>query len=211
VTVDDVEIYNQIFSENDGLKRIMVPYESGTIGNISVTFVEETLASGCGIHINSVVWWKYNRSLPDWSAKVFDKNAVTVVIGDSWIDRYEVDNSGDGIVPQELRTIVAELGGTGTITGKGFSGSTTTHGLVNFDTDVAPHNPDQVVICWFTNDQNLWKPDYQRWVNGIYKLIKRCQEIGARPIVVRPLPTNSLAQSIEHGNWSNLLAPGLID
>ncbi|WP_287359898.1 hypothetical protein [Mesorhizobium sp.] len=92
----------------------------------------------------------------------------------------------------------------------GQAGQDAEFGLTFFDTLVTPETPKQVVIPYFTNDHNDYGDDgWARWLTAMYKLGRKCQAIGARPIFILPLPTSSVTQAIGHGIWADELGYGL--
>lgn len=212
VTVDGVGILDQTYTENDGLKRILLDYPAGTTGAITVTAADETWsATSTGIYIGDVIWWTYDRLGITWTNPVIDKNVKTVVIGDSWTTFYPAGGSGvDGVLGTELQAAMTAAAGTGTVVSVGQAGQDAEFGLTVFDTLVTPEAPKQVVILYFTNDHNTYGDDgWARWLTAMYKLGRKCQAIGARPIFIMPLPTSSLGQAIGHGVWADELGYGL--
>lgn len=189
-----------------GLNRIVVPFVAASSITVTVTNSGQdgsnTLA---GPVIDCVTFWVPDRVLPDWTARVIDKNAKTVVMGDSWTSFYS------GVLGSEVQSLMAADGGGGEVISVGVGGTTAEQGLASFDSAVVPHAPSQVLINYFTNDHNQYgDAGYDRWRIAMYRLGIRCQEIGARPIFVMPLPTSSLTQAIGHGIWSDNFGQGLM-
>lgn len=207
VVVDGVTLLDQTYTENDGLQRIIVPYTNGTSGTITFTITDATVHYPGGLNIGDITWWAYDRTPSGyaWTDSVIDKNAKTVVIGDSWTARYS------NVLGTELQAAMIADGGTGTVVNVGLSGTTAqNYGLSNFDSLVVPQAPAQVVILFFTNDHNAYgDAGYERWLKYMYQIGRRCQAIGARPIFVMPLPTQSFGQAVGHGIWAEELGAGL--
>lgn len=214
VVVDGVTLLDKTYSENDGLQRIIVPYSNGISGTVTFTMTDPTVIFPGGINIGDVTWWSYDRvpSGYSWSDSVIDKNAKTVVIGDSWTTFYPGTPGGsDGAFGRELQAAMTAAGGTGVVKSVGLGGATAeNYGLPNFDALVATENPAQVLICFFTNDHNQYGDSgYERWLMSMFRIGRKCQSIGARPIYVMPMPTQSGGQSVGHGIWADELGAGL--
>lgn len=210
VTVDGVDILDQTYSANDGLQRVLVDYTDGDSGTITVTASDETWVSGVGLQIGDTTWWTYDRT-ETWTDKIIDKNAKTVVIGDSWTTYYPAGGSGvDGVLGTELQAAMTADGGTGVVVSVGEAGTTAEYGLTQFDTLVAPEAPGQVVILYGINDKTSYGvANYARWVNAMYRIGLKCQSIGARPIFMMPAPTSSFSQALDMSVWADELGPGL--
>jgi hypothetical protein len=211
--VDGVDIFDQTFVRNDGLVRILVDFPSGTSGVVTVTYSDDTGPTNTTGYVDCVNWWTYDR-VPNgfaWTDRVIDKNGNVVILGDSWSTFYPtVPGQSDGALGQELQSLMTAAGGTGTVTSVGVAGTTAEYGLANFNTVVAPLNPTQVIIEFFTNDRNQYgDANYQRWLNALYAIGQKCQAIGAEPIFISPLQTSSLSQAIVHGIWADRLGVGL--
>ena len=214
VVVDAVTLLDAAYTENAGLQRVVVPYTAGTSGTITVTFGDNASPFGCNINVGDVTWWKYDRTPQgyNWADPVIDKNVKTVVIGDSWTTYYpSTPGSNNGVFGRELQAAMTAAGGTGVVKSVGLGGTTAeNYGLPNFDTLVMPEAPLQVVIMFFTNDHASYGDyNYGRWLSAMYKIGRKCQAIGARPIYVMPLPTQSIGQSIGHGIWADEFGAGL--
>lgn len=214
VVVDGVTLLDQTFTENHGLQRIVVPYTAGVSATVTFTLTDATVLYPGGIAVGDVTFWAYDR-IPQgfaWTDPVIDKNAKTVVLGDSWTTFYPSTVGGkDGALVRELQAAMTGAGGTGTVVGVGTGGTDAEFGLTEFDSKVAPELPKQVVICYFTNDHNEYSDyGYARWLTAMYKLGRRCQAIGARPIFVMPLPTQSGGQTVGHGIWADEFGAGML-
>lgn len=209
VVVDSVTLLDQTYTANAGLQRIVVPYSNGNSGAITITCASNE-SNDYPLNVDTVTWWAYDRvpSGWSWSDSVIDKNAKTVILGDSWTVYYPDGGSGsDGVLGVELQAAMTEAGGSGTVVSVGAGGTTAEYGLAVFDSLVAPENPQQVVFCYFTNDHNTYSQE--RWKSAIYKLARKCQNIGARPVFIMPLPTQSLGQTLGHGTWANAMSRGI--
>ncbi|BAP80896.1 hypothetical protein MT1_3721 [Pseudomonas sp. MT-1] len=109
-----------------------------------------------------------------------------VALGDSWVAGYL-----EGSIQREPLTnqLAAELPNA-TIINAGVGGNTVQDLLARFDTDVAPHNPDYVVINTGTNDaanpaSGTFFPNAVDFFQKTYaELLGRIQSIGARPIII---------------------------
>lgn len=205
VVVDAVTLHNTNYTENHGLQRIVVPYTNGTSGTITVKRIDETGDFHVALHVGDVTWWEYDRTPYQWAwtDSVIDKNAKTVVWGDSWSALYS------NVLGGELQAAMTAAGGTGVVVNVATGGDTAENGLEDWAL-VAAQNPAQVVIEFFTNDQSAYGADgYARWLTTLYKMGRKCQAIGARPIFVMPLPTQALGQTINHGIWAERLGDGL--
>lgn len=214
VVVDAVTLLDVTYGENDGLQRIVVPYTNGTSATVTITMADEAGAfPNKNLFIDSITWWAYDR-VPvgyAWTDPVIDKSENLVVLGDSWTTFYPSVAGGiDGALVRELQTAITAAGGVGTVTGVGTAGTTAEYGLSKFDAVVAPKNPKAVLICYFTNDQNQYGYyGSSRWLSAMFKLGRKCQLIGARPVFLMPLPTQSQGQGIGHGIWADAFGAGL--
>ena len=199
VLIDGVSVYDQTFTE---LRRVVVPYAAATTGLLRVTIAA---AVSTNPTIGDTTWWAYDRT-ETWTDPVINKNKNVVVMGDSWSARYS------GGLGQELQAAITEAGGTGTVTTVATGGHTAENGLARFDADVAPllAAGDTVVIEFFTNDHNSFGVENSdRWLSALYAIGRKCQALGAHPVFVMPLPTQSLSQSAEHGIWTERIGAGL--
>lgn len=216
VVVDTITLHDVTYAENDGLQRIVVPYTAGTNATITITFADEAgVFPGKNLIIDSATWWAYDRTPQGfaWTDSVIDKNVKTVILGDSWTAYYPATGGGvDGVLGVELRAAIVAASGTGLVKSVGTGGTTAEFGLTEFDAKVTPEAPKQVVICYFTNDRNQYGGDYayDRWLTAMYKLGRKCQAIGARPIFIMPQPTQSFSQAIGHGIWADAFGAGLL-
>lgn len=202
VIVDGVTQYDVTFDDYDGLRHIVVPFTAANeaVVRIRRTADEDIFATTI---VDRVTAWAYDRDDP-WGGYLVDENAKTVVIGDSWT------RWADDQLTNEMQAIMSSRGGTGEVINVGQGGMTAEWGLANFDTLVAPHNPEQVVILFFTNDKNTFgAANYNRWLGALYEIGRKCQAIGARPIFINPSPTQSIAQSADHGIWASRIGLGL--
>lgn len=203
LVVDGVTVLDKAYLPEEGLVRIIQPYTAASSATLTITRDDETT----GIHslrICDVTFWAYDRS-ETWADPVIGKDEKVVVIGDSWTEYYS-----DGLGAELAQAQIDAGGTTGSVVSVGVSGMTAEWGLANFDTLVAPENPDAVVILFFTNDRNSFGVNNSgRWLRAMYQIGLKCQAIGARPIFVMPLPTASISQSAEHGVWSEMIGTGL--
>lgn len=109
-----------------------------------------------------------------------------VALGDSWVAGYLA-----GSVQREPLTtqLAAELPNA-TIINAGLGGNAVQDLLARFDTDVAPHKPDYVVINTGTNDAAnpasvTFFPNAVDFFQKTYaELLGKIQSIGARPIII---------------------------
>ena len=210
VVVDAVSLLDQTFTENDGLQRILVPYTNGTSGTITFTFTDPAVIFPGGIMVGDVTWWAYDRART-WTDAVIGPNERLVIIGDSWTAFYPATANGvDGVLGTEIKAAMVDAAGTGTVNSVGLSGTTAEYSLSQFDIKVAPLTPTAVLIVDFTNDCNQYgSAGFERWLTAMYKIGQKCQAIGARPIFLVPLPTQSVNQSVSHGIWADELGAGL--
>lgn len=212
--VDGVPFHDETYTESDGLVRIFKAFPAGNIGTITIT---PTTDDPAGVIHDDVTWWVYDRlaggndGTDVWTSRVIDTNAKTVVYGDSWTTFYETTPmQADGVLGRELQALMTAAGGSGQVIGAGQGGQTAEWGLANFDTRVAPHNPKQVLILFFTNDGNQYGDYvYDRWMTAMFKIGRKCQMIGAKPIFIMPSQTSAINQSIRHGIWASALGKGL--
>lgn len=125
---------------------------------------------------------------------VSKENAVIVGLGDSWI-------AGDAANNPERESIMTQLAlemPRATIINAGLGGNKIDQMLARFDTDVAVHNPDYVIINTGTNEAyNPYSSTYDptsinAFIAYYLQLIGKIQAIGARPIILGP---PALAQS----------------
>lgn len=198
VLLDGVETFNQTYT---AFTRVAVPYSGATTGVIEVT---TTAAVSTQISFGDLTWWAYDRSVT-WGSRVIGTNDKVVEIGDSWSARY---SGGIGL---ELAQAQIDAGGTtGSVTTVALGGQTSEWGLAQFDSQVAPLAPNVVVIEYFVNDRNSFGgANYDRWLSAMYQIGRKCQAIGARPVFVMPLPTQSQSQSVELGQWAERIGAGL--
>lgn len=115
-----------------------------------------------------------------------NESAKIVVLGDSWV-------AGDPGAPVERAALTVHLQKElprATLINAGLGGNKVWEMLARFDTDVAPHKPDGVIVVTGTNEaynpsSGIFFPnaveDFLR-VYGV--LIGKILEIGARPIIV---------------------------
>lgn len=211
---DGVTALDNTYTENSGLQRIVVPFTSAAQAEVTITMADELGDfPNHSLIIDQVRFWAYDRvnSTTVWSDKIINKNSKTVVLGDSWTTYYATTPGGsDGAFVRELQSLMTAAGGTGVVVGVGTAGTTAEYGLTEFDLKVAPQAPEQVVINYAVNDLNSFGAgNYGRWLTAMYKLGRKCQAIGARPIFIMPLPTQSESQVQGLGNWATKIARGL--
>lgn len=205
VVADAVTVHNTNYTENDGLVRVLVDLTDVDSVTVTVTRTDETGDSSVGIRIGDVYFWDYDRTEYGflWTDSVIDKNAKVVVLGDSNGDYYS------DLFGTELQAAMTAAGGTGTVTSITTSGDTAENGLEDWSL-VEAQNPKQVVILYWTNDHNSYgTAGFARWLTAMYKIGRKCQAIGARPIFMMPLPTQSFGQAVNHGNWTHHIGAGL--
>lgn len=212
VEVNGTGIADQTYTPNDGLVRARIPVTGASSVTVKATNVDETGGNSAGPKIDSVTLWVYDRTPTTfaWSDPIIKKNGKIVVLGDSWTTFYPtVLGQPDGVLGRELQQAMHDDGGSGTVVSVGTGGTTAEYGLTEFEGKVAPENPDQVVILYFTNDHNQYgDAGYERWLSAMTKLGLKCQAIGAEAIFISPLPTSSFSQAIGHGVWANQLCRG---
>ena len=196
--LDGIETYNQTFT---AFTRVVVPYSNANTGTIEITFAG-TAASAA--RFGDLTWWAYDRAAA-WNDTVIQPNDKVVVLGDSWSARYS------GGLGTEIAQAQLDAGGvSGSVATVAQGGMTSEWGLAQFDVQVAPLSPDVVVIEYFVNDINSFgDANYLRWLVSLYKLGLKCQQIGARPLFVMPLPTQSQGQSSSLGTWAEKLGAGV--
>ena len=199
VVADGVTVYNETFT---ALTRVVAPFTAATTVVIEITGDSTTLTEP---RVGDTTCWVYDRT-ETWTDPAIDKNKNVVVLGDSWSARY---SGGLGL---ELQAAITAAGGTGTVTTVATGGTTAEFGLARFDADVAPllAAGDSVVIEYFTNDHNSFGvANSDRWLSALYAIGRKCQALGAHPIFVMPLPTQSQSQSAGHGQWAERIGAGL--
>jgi hypothetical protein len=198
VLLDGVETFNQTYT---AFTRVAVPFSGATTGVIEVT---TTAAVSTQIDFGDLTWWAFDRSAT-WTDRVIGPNDKVVQLGDSWSARY---SGGIGL---EIAQAQIDAGGTtGSVTTVALGGQTSEWGLAQFDSQVAPLNPNVVVIEYFVNDRNSFGvANYNRWLKAMYQIAIKCQAIGARPVFVMPLQTQSQSQSAELGIMSEKIGAGL--
>lgn len=109
-----------------------------------------------------------------------------VALGDSWVAGFLEGNIQREPLTQQLAIELPQA----TIINAGVGGNAVQHLLARFDTDVAPHNPDFVVVNTGTNDAAnpasvTFYPNAVDFFKKTYnELISRIQSIGARPIII---------------------------
>jgi hypothetical protein len=142
LTVDSVETFSQSYiGIEHGYQRILVDFTNADNVTLEVTRTD-SIAASIGFNIDGVTFWEYDRSIT-WTDRAIDINGKTVVIGDSWT------RWSDDVFSDELQSLKTAAGGTGTVVNVGLGGQTAEWGLANFDTLVAPENPDDFVILFF--------------------------------------------------------------
>lgn len=124
---------------------------------------------------------------PKSAGKIIGQRGAKIVcIGDSW-------TAGDIANDIEREPITQQLAFElpyATIINAGVGGNTLTNMLARFDTDVAVHNPDYVVIGTGTNESynplsGVFDPNaIDAFVNFFRQMINKIVAIGARPIIV---------------------------
>lgn len=75
----------------------------------------------------------------------------------------------------------------------GIWGNTTSQMVARFMADIAPSNPDVVIILGGRNDP-INSISVETTMSNIAQLVTMAQSIGARPVVCTPLPTSTTAQ-----------------
>ena len=117
---------------------------------------------------------------------VGQRGAKIVCIGDSW-------TAGDMRNDIEREPITQQLAlelPYATVINAGVGGNTIGNMLARFDTDVAPHNPDYVVIETGTNESYnplsaVFEPNaINAFIDALRQMINKVVAIGARPIIV---------------------------
>jgi hypothetical protein len=197
VIIDGDTIHDETYP---GFHRVVVPFGNATTGTVEITNPSGGTRT---LLLGDCTWWVYDREDIDWDAKFIDKDAKVVVLGDSWSARY------DGGLGAELQQAMVDDGGTGTVTTIALGSQTAEWGLEQMPL-VAAENPDVVVVEFFTNDCNQFGvTGSERWLKATYRIGLACQDIGAKPLFVMPLPTGGNGQTINHGRWAELIGAGL--
>jgi hypothetical protein len=86
LVIDDVTISEVTYAATTGLNRIIVPFSGGQSAVLTITRAAEEVGS-FRIYVGDVTFWVYDRA-ETWTDPVIDKDAKTVVIGDSWTTEY---------------------------------------------------------------------------------------------------------------------------
>jgi hypothetical protein len=86
LVIDGVTISDVTYAATTGLNRIVVPFSGGQSAVLTITRAAEE-AAGYRIYVGDVTFWTYDRA-ETWTDPVIDKDAKTVVIGDSWTTYY---------------------------------------------------------------------------------------------------------------------------
>lgn len=200
--VDSVTVFNEVYPANSGLVRVLADYPAGNSAQLIVTRDAEE-AYAADLRIGDVTFWVYDRALTpsDYAIKPNDN---VVVIGDSWTTFY------GGVLGAEMQAVQTARGGSGVVTSVGMAGQTAEWGLAEFDARVPQHSPDVVLIHFYINDRNAYGlANSERWLKSLYQIGRKCQQIGARPYFVMPLPTASISQSAELGQWAERIGLGV--
>lgn len=109
-----------------------------------------------------------------------------VCLGDSWIAGDLASTAEREPITQQLALELAHA----TVVNAGIGGQKVWEMLARFDTDVAPHNPQYVVVNTGTNESyspasSVFDPNaIDFWIDSYNQLIERIKEIGARPIII---------------------------
>jgi len=190
VTVDSVELYNQLIA---GLTRIVVPFTAATTGVLSVTL--ETSAP-TAIKIGPTHWWTWGTEwgTVDPAAALFDAGARVAMLCDSW-----GVNGTNG-----LQTGLEAALGASLVVNASVAGQTANWALANYDTLVHPYRPDYVVCDFLINDRTA-DPLAQHWVNTVRALTQLILSRGAVPVYMRGLQTASQSASQGLAGFTNHL------
>jgi hypothetical protein len=190
VTVDSVELYNQLIA---GLTRVVVPFTAATTGVLSVT-VDTSLPTA--IKVGPVHWWTWASEwgTVDPAAALFESGARVAMLCDSW----GVNGTNGFQVGLE-----AALGAS-LVVNASLGGQTAAWALANYDTLIHPYRPDYVVSDFVINDRTA-DPLAQDWVNTVRAYTQIVLSRGAVPVYLRGLQTASLSQSQGIAGFANHL------
>ncbi len=171
-------------------RRNKISFFTGNATSIRFRF-ESASASATALAVASIEAF----STQETQGRIVSKeNAVIVGLGDSWI-------AGDVANTPERESILTQLAiemPKATIINAGIGGNKIDQMLTRFDTDVAVHNPDYVIVNTGTNEayspySATFDPTAVNAFTAHYlHLIGKIQAIGARPILLGP---PALAQS----------------
>ena len=159
------------------------PFFTSFSNKIKVKIIADTVTSSANLSIGQIDVFEQSAVNKKVIAK---QNAVIVGLGDSWMQ-------GDlGNTPERepiTQQLAIELP-YATIINAGFGGNTIRDMLNRFDTDVAPYNPDYVILETGTNDAYnplstvFYPTGVDDWINVYNQLIYKVLAIGAKPIII---------------------------
>lgn len=167
-----------------GHRRVKLSFFTGNASHVRFRF-EPASGSATSLAVASVEAFE---SQEIQGRIVTKSNSVIVGLGDSWI-------GGDTGNTPERESILTQLAielPYATIVNAGIGGNKIDQMLARFDTDVAPYNPDYVIVNTGTNEAyNPASSDFDPTATGIFvtsylQLMGRIQSIGARPILLGP-------------------------
>jgi len=158
----------------------------GDSKRIKLEFVADTLPGASAIIIDQTEIYETTGSLSDTLIQAGDRAPRVVVFGDSWV-------AGDVGSTPEREPFTYELQNQlpwADIINEGVGGNTVTDLLARFDADVAPHEPDYVIVNTGTNDSyspssgTFFPNAVDNFVRDMNDLISRIQQLGAKPIII---------------------------
>lgn len=149
-----------------GVQKVRLRFAKSNASRVRI-YAQGQLAGTFTFSMGPIRWYRVTGALTDLSVGTW------VGLGDSWFQN-----------PWILDRIETRLPNI-TLVRKGVTGNTASDLLARFDTDVVPFNPRVVLINCSTND---WAAAISRFefASRIQELIRRCQAIGAQPILFSP-------------------------
>ncbi len=187
VTIDGQTVYDN--QKIIGLERITVPFTAARAGSIEIVAGGEAASQ---IRVGATTWWSYGDPDRYRNRPLFPADSKVVLYGDSWGVFY------DSALFRELQSLLKQ--DNSTIVNSSVGGKTAAWAIENFDERVLAHDPDIVIVEFFTNDHN--QVDFATWKANIRDLCKLAISHGITPIVILPAPTASISQAQEHIRWN---------
>jgi len=164
-------------------KLYKFPFFSSYSNKLKVRIICDTFTTAEAISVSQIDVFEQSPVNKDVIAK---KRSVIVGLGDSWM-------AGDTAVTPEREPITQQLAielPYATIINAGVGGNTIRDMLARFDTDVAPYNPDYVILETGTNDvynplsSEFYPSAVNGWIDEYNQLIFKVLNIGAKPIII---------------------------
>lgn len=209
VTVDDVVVYDE--THDHALKQVRLPLHRA--GKVVIEIAAASAFIGY-LYASQLIIREAGKA-----GQVAAPTQKVVVMGDSYFKFYD-DLFGDVLAEKTGAQVVSHALG----------GQTTEWALAWFDDYITAERPDVAVFHFFTNDSNDLSADTfvapdgsnqpkwpaglttdqakAHWRANIRELIRRCQELGIKPVIISPGGTAASSQTDRHMKWRVYLDQG---